>query len=257
MRCLTFAFVLLAACAKTEPSVQDPLDYLQVGVDPRQEAAASIVDLERHGFVVGRRIEEASYVAFDAARNGDTTVRVITSRGVALSVQAPDVRWPERLWVELAPDPRPDFNRDAQRDVVVAMRERDRTCLAWAEISAEGFASEVFRPRVEWGDFPCVLEIDPSWPRLVLEVSVPDVPDARVQLPIKASARNWVLDRSASAAAHWDEEIARRQQTLKTFEMRGNVRGAERVRNELVWLEQLRNGQEPVLEPAEDGEEAR
>lgn len=257
MRCLTFAFVLLAACAKTEPSVQDPLDYLQVGVDPRQEAAASILGLQRHGFVVGRRIDEASYVAFDAARDGDATVRVITSRGVALSVQAPDVRWPERLWVELAPDPRPDFNRDAQRDVVVAMRERDRTCLAWAEISVEGFASEVFRPRVEWGDFPCVLEIDPSWPRLVLEVSVPDVPDARVRLPIKASARNWVLDRSAPAAAHWEEEITRRQQTLKAFEMRGNVRGAERVRNELVWLEQLRNGQEPVLEPAEDGEEAR
>ena len=66
-----------------------------------------------------------------------------------------------------------------------------------------------------------------------------------------------MLDRSASTAAHWDEEIARRQQTLKAFEMRGNVRGVERVRNELVWLEQLRNGQEPVLEPAEDGEEAR
>ena len=257
VRWLNLGCLVLAACTKVEPSVQDPLDYLRVGVDPRQEAEAIIDDLRRHGFETGRRIDEEGYVAFDARSGGEATVRVVTSRGVVLSVETPDARWPDRLWVELAQDPRPDFNRDGQRDVVVATRERDRTCLAWAEISPEGFASEVFRPRVEWGDSPCVLEIDPEWPRLLLEVSVPDMPDARVRLPIKASARSWALDDSASAAARWDQEVAERQRALEVFETQGNVRGASRIRAELAWLEQLRNAQEPVLEPAEDGEETR
>jgi hypothetical protein len=92
---------------------------------------------------------------------------------------------------------------------------------------------------------------------LVLEVSVPDMPDARVRLPIKASARSWVLDDSASAAARWDSEVLQRQQALEVFETQGKIRDATRIRAELAWLEQLRNAQEPVLEPTEDGEEAR
>jgi hypothetical protein len=248
---------MFAACAKTEPITQNPLDYLRVGVDPREEADAIIADLRRHGFAVGHRIDESSYVAFDARSGGDTTVRVVSSRGVALLVQAPDVRWPDRLWVELLPDLRPDFDRDGQPDVVVAMHERDRTCLAWATVSREGFASEVFRPKVEWGNSPCVLEIDPSGLRLVLEVSVPDIPDARVRLPIKASASDWNLDDSASAMARWEREIAERRRALELSEMRGDVRNAERIRAELAWLARLRAAPAPVLEAADDGEEAR
>ena len=249
--------VVLAACAKAGPATQNPLDYLQVGVDPRQEAEAIIADLRRHGFVLGHRIDESSYVAFDARSGGDSTVRVVTSRGVALSLESPDARWPERLWVELAMDPRPDFERDGQRDVVVAMRERDRTCLAWAAMSRDGFASEVFRPKAEWGAFPCVLEIDPSGRRLVLEVAVPDAREARVRLPIKASGRDWVLDNSASAAPQGEQAMEQRRQALERAEIRGDVRDADRIRAELAWLARLRVAPEPVLEPADDGEEAR
>jgi hypothetical protein len=256
VRCLIFGCIFLLACATKEP-VQDPLDYLRVGVDPRVEATAIIDDLRRHGFQVGRRIDEPGYVAFDAASGGDATVRVVTSRGVALSMATPDARWPERLWVELAPDPRPDFDGDDQRDVVVAMRERDRTCFAWAELSDEGFASEVFRPRVEWGESPCVLEIGSSWRHLVLEVSVPGASGARVRLPVRAEARTWVIDDSAAAKPYWDQEITRRRQALEARELEGDSVSVARLRAELAWLEQLRNAREPVLEPADDGEEAR
>jgi len=249
--------VVLAACAKAGPAAQNPLDYLQVGVDPRQEADAIIADLRRHGFVVGRRIDESSYVAFDAKSDGDSTVRVITSRGVALLVESPDARWPERLWVELAPDLRLDFDQDGERDIVVAMRERDRTCLAWAAISRDGFASEVFRPQAEWGESPCVLEIDLSGLRLVLEVTVPNAREARVRLPIQASGRDWVVDDSASAAAQWEQAMEQRREALKLAELRGDARGADRIRAELAWLARLRAAPEPVLEPADDGEEAR
>jgi len=248
----------LVACAQPEP-VQDPLDYLRLGVDPRAEADAVIEDLRVHGFTIGRRIDERDFVAFDAVRGPDSTVRVVTSRGPSLSIQVPDARWPERLWVELGPDPRPDFDRDGRHDVVVAMRERERTCLAWAQIDADGYVSEVFRSSAEWGESPCVIEIDPSWPRLLLEVTVPDppVPNARVQFPVRANARSWVLDDSPSASARWDHEIERRKQALEDAEVRGDLPTADRAEAELEWLERLRKAKEPVLEATGDGEEAR
>ncbi|UCF46987.1 MAG: hypothetical protein JSU89_07335 [Myxococcales bacterium] len=258
MRCLILVCATMAACAKPEP-VQDPLDYLRVGVDPREEAEAIIEDLRLHGFTIGRQINERDYVDFDAIRGPESTFRVVTSRGPTLSIQVPDVRWPSRLWVELGPDPRPDFDRDGRRDIVVALRERERTCLAWAQVDPNGFVSEVFRPRSDWGDSPCVLEIDTNWPRILLEVSVPDspVPNARVRFPVKATARTWVLDDSASASARWDREIENRQQALEEADARGDLPTSERLRTELGWLEQLRKAKEPVLEPASDGEEAR
>ena len=118
-------------CAQPEP-VQDPLDYLRLGVDPRAEAEAIIQDLRADGFQIDRRIDEHDFVAFDARRGPDPTVRVVTSPGPASSIQVPDAPWPERPWVALAPDPRPDFDRDGRHDVVVAIRARERTCLAWA-----------------------------------------------------------------------------------------------------------------------------
>lgn len=258
MRRFILTCACLVACTHPKP-VQDPLDYLRVGVDPRKEADAVIEDLRAHGFDLGRRIDELDFVAFDAVRDSDSTVRVLTSRGPALSIHVPDARWPERLSVELGPDPRPDFDRDGRRDVVVAIRERDRTCLAWVQIDLSGFVSEVFRPRSDWGDLPCVIEIDVSWPWLLLEVSVPDYPspDARVRIPVRATARSWVLDESASAAARWDREIEQRKQAIEAAEARGDLPTSRRVQAELAWLEQLRNGQEPVLEAEGDGEEAR
>jgi hypothetical protein len=248
----------MIGCAKPEP-VQDPLDYLRIGVDPGQEAIAVIEDLRRHGYTIGRRLEEPGYVAFDAANGLDSTVRVVTTRGPSLSLHVPDVRWPERQWVELAPNPRPDFDRDGRHDVVVAIRERERTCLAWVQVNLDGFVAEVFRSNREWGDSPCVIEVDPNWPRLLLEVSVPDAmsPDARVRVPVRATARSWTLDDSPSAIVHWDRQIERRKQALEEATKRGDVLSSDRLSSELDWLEQLRKAKEPVLEPAGDGEEAR
>ena len=258
MRYLILCCACLVACAQPKP-VQDPLDYLRIGVNPRAEADAIITDLRADGFEIGQRIDERDFVAFDAVAGPDSTVRVVTSRGPSLSIQVPDARWPERIWVELAAGPRPDFDRDGQHDVVVSIRERERTCLAWARVDAQGYVSEVFRPRADWGESPCVVEIDASWPRLLLEVSVPDspVPDARVQLSIKANARTWVLDNSPSASARWDQEVERRKQALEEANSRGELLPSRRLEAELAWLDHLRKAKPPVLEATGDGEEAR
>lgn len=257
MRSLLVACAVFIGCAKQE-AVQDPLDYLRIGVDPREEANAIIEDLHTHGYTIGRRIEEPGYVAFDAASGPDSTVRVVTTRGPSLALQVPDVRWPERLWVKLAPDPRPDFDGDGRRDVVVAIREPGRTCLAWVQVNLDGFIAEVFRSNPEWGDAPCVVEVDANRPRLVLEVSVPGETalDARVRVPVRASARSWALDDSPSAVEHWDGQIKQREQALEEAEKRGDALSSGRLESELDWLEQLRKADEPVLEPAGNGEEA-
>ena len=257
MRSLLVACAVLIGCAKPEP-VQDPLDYLRIGVDPHEEAIAIIEDLRKHGYTIGQRIEEPGYVAFDAASGPDSTVRVVTTRGPSLALQVPDVRWPERLSVELAPDPRPDFDRDGRRDVVVAIREPQRTCLAWVQVNLDGFVTEVFRSNPDWGDSPCVIEVDSNWPRLLLEVSVPGAPstDARVRVPVRASARSWSLDDSPSAIVHWERQIEQREKALEEAKKRGDGLSSGRLQSELDWLERLRKAKEPVLEPAGDGEEA-
>jgi hypothetical protein len=94
---------------------------------------------------------------------------------------------------------------------------------------------------------------------LLLEVSVPDspVPNAKVRLPIKASARSWVLDESPFASARWERERQQREDALQSAESQDDSSTAERLRAELGWLEQLRKAEDPVLEPASDVEEAR
>lgn len=248
----------MVACTKPEP-VQDPLDYLRVGVDPRREARVVIDDLREHGFEIGRLVEERDYVAFDASDGAESTVRVVSSRGPVLSIEVPDVRWPERLGVALATGPRPDFDGDGRRDLVIAIRERARVCLAWAQVSRDGFVSEVFRSRPEWGDLPCVIDIDREQPKILLEVSVPGVamPDARVRIPVKAQNGNWMLDHSPDARDRWDHEIEARQRAQEKARATGDSASAQRLAAEIDWLEQLRKAERPVLEPGEDGEEAR
>ena len=66
-----------------------------------------------------------------------------------------------------------------------------------------------------------------------------------------------MLDDSPAASVRWDGEIERRKQALDEAGTRGDLPAADRLRAELRWLERLRTAKEPVLEAAEDGEEAR
>jgi len=94
---------------------------------------------------------------------------------------------------------------------------------------------------------------------VLLEVSVPDAPvaNARVRLLVTTRGHQWVLDESPEAEAHWDREIEARQRALEQAAASGNSVAIQRLRAELEWLGQLRKAEEPVLEPAEDGQEAR
>ena len=260
--------LLLAACARRDP-VLDPLDYLRIGVDPNTEAHEVMRDLERHGYSIVHRIDEPRFFAFEAVRGSESTVRILTGRGPSFAIQTPDVRALHRTRVALDPSLRPDYDSDGQSDVVIEIHERDRTCLAWVAVDAEGFVSEVFRPAPEWGDAPCVTGIDRNRPSLVLEVSVPGEPDplARVKIPVRAVARGWQIDESPSALEFWKRERERRRAAIEEASARDDQATIQRLSAELAWLTRLLDPEppsdggvredEPVLEPAGDGEKAR
>ena len=265
-------FALALACAVPEQPAQDPLDYLQVGVNPEAEADAVIADLERHGYVLGHKVVEDRYTAFGATRGPDSTVRVVTSRGPSFAAQTPDVRAPRRVRVTLAQEPRPDFDGDGVRDIVVASKEMRRTCLLWLQVAPEGFVATVFQPDTAWGDLPCVIDIDPRAERLFLEVTVPASATAvsRVTIPIRRDHTGWIIDDGAEADAHFSKEVDRRNAMREAAAEAKDEALVARIDAELAWIRRLRErsgapeaaegvvpDSDGVLEAADDGEEAR
>ncbi|MEM7436198.1 MAG: hypothetical protein AAF436_13655 [Myxococcota bacterium] len=271
MRVLVLALLVFASCAEPEP-VQDPLDYLRVGIDPSAEADEVIVDLQRAGYTLGRKVVGARYAAFDAVRGADSTVRILTARGPSFALETPDVRTPRRVRVALAPDPWPDFDGDGEREVVVESREFGRICLLLLEVGAEGFVARAFAADRSWGDAPCVLALFERPARLRLEVRLPggESPEARVVLPLREVAGDWVIDRTPEGREHWDAEVQGRRRARGEALDAGLVSVVERIDAELAWIDHLRTlpggdagdgggvpAGDPVLEPAGDGEEAR
>lgn len=264
--------MFLAACAAPEAPVQDPLDYLRVGVNPEAEVDAIIADLERHGYVLGRKVVEDRYAAFGATRGPDSTVRVVTARGPSFAAQTPDVRAPRRVRLSLAPEPRPDFNGDGVPDIVIASREVERTCLVWLQVPDDGFVTPVFQPDPAWGDLPCVVDLDPVARRVLLEVTVPASASAtaRVIAPVRLDANGWNLDDGESAQAHWTREVERRRTLRDAAVASGEQALVGRLDAELAWIDHLHRepdspnastgvvpSSDGVLEAADDGQEAR
>ena len=255
--------MLAVGCAKTEIA-PDPLSYLRVGVDPAVEAEAVAKRLSETGYEVGHRVQGERYVAFDARRGAHSTVRVITLRGPVFSVAVPDVRAPARQRVALVPWPKRDFDGDAEFDVVVALVEPERTCFAWVQVDEGGFVREVFRPKSDWGELPCVRSIDGE---LELEVSVPDceVGSARVRLLVARSRQDWALLATPAARTHWAKETERRTEAMAHARAAGDSAEVERLACELRWLDELSSlapdavpavpKTSPMLEPGRDGEE--
>ncbi|MEM7138720.1 MAG: hypothetical protein AAF500_19240 [Myxococcota bacterium] len=271
MRVFVLALLAFASCAEPEP-VQDPLDYLRVGIDPSAEANEVIVDLQRAGYTLGRKVVGTRYAAFGAARGADSTVRILTSRGPSFVLETPDVRTPRRVRVALAPDPWPDFDDDGEPEVVVESREFGRTCLLLLEVGTEGFVARAFAADRSWGDAPCVLALFERPARLRLEVRVPGArsKDGRVVIPLREVGGDWVIDRTREGTEYWDAEVQGRHRARAEALDGGLVSVVERIDAELAWIDHIRalpeGGEaseagvpagDPVLEPAGDGEEAR
>ena len=241
--------VCLTGCNKSQPA-PDPLQYLRVGVDPHEEGEAAASAMAASGFTIEQETRGERYYAFDAWRAGESEARVITERGTVLALRAPDLRDLRRQRVALKPGAELDFDGDGERDIVVALIESERSCLAWVQVDAQGFVSEPFLSRAEWGESPCVREIRDGGRIILLEVSVPEcgAPDARVQMLVGRVGSRWRLLETPEAEALWSEGRVRREAALPQARERGDISELARLGCELGWMDQLRG-----VAPAEEG----
>lgn len=160
MICVMICLALALSACRGPDFVQDPLDYLGVGVDPDEEAEKIALQLGRAGYIVDRRIEGADAIALEARRlrDGATAVRIITSRGFALAIDAPDRRHRSRRSVSLGE--RPAFERrhsDGLYLLPIYVQTDDRLCIATILLDGAGFVRELTReedPHLNDGCYP-------------------------------------------------------------------------------------------------------
>jgi hypothetical protein len=156
---------LLFACAGcADPGDRHPaLVYLGVGIDPSAEADARALALARAGYLITARIDGRTFVALAATRNRDraSVVRVFTSRGTALGLDAPDPRFPGRLAVGLYPARAPfDLDGDPHEELAVAVEAEGRRCLGLLRIEDGGFPRELSLPLTDLPGAPCAEAIE-------------------------------------------------------------------------------------------------
>lgn len=153
----------VAACGS--PRVrQDPLDYLQVGVDPQVEARVIERSLRRAGFAVWWRVQNEHVIVLEGLRGTDeaSAVRVVTRAGTAMGLDSPDRRYPARVRVGALREPTSghDLDLDEARapEVLLFVRESHRVapCIAVVRIDREGGAHEVPTPAPEIHEDACV-----------------------------------------------------------------------------------------------------
>ncbi len=240
LRWLLVVCVGIVGCS-TQPA-PDPLQYLRVGVDPHVQGERAVSAMEASGFTVEVKLVGDRYYAFDAWRAGESEVRVITARGTALAVQAPDLRALRRQRVALQPRAQLDFDGDGELDILVALIEEQRRCLAWVQVDSQGFVSEVFLSQADWGESPCVRDIRDGGRIILLEVAVPEcgAPDARVQMIVGKVGSRWRLLQTPEAEAFWSAGRDRREAALEQARERGDVTELARLGCEIGWIDGLR-----------------
>lgn len=161
--CFVLSLVQLSGC-KGPGFIQDPLDYLGVGVDPNEEAEKVALQLGRAGYIVDRRIESPVAIALEARRlrDGATAVRIITARGIAVAIDAPDRRYRARRSVSLGE--RPAFERrqsDGLYTLPIFVQNEAQRCIATILFDSEGFARELTREEDPHPNEGCYPEVAP------------------------------------------------------------------------------------------------
>lgn len=127
---------------------RDPVDYLRVGVDPREEAehvAQAFVD---EGYRVRQLVDRSDVAMIDAVGpEGQTALRVVTHVGVALGIDAPDRSFPTRERVRGLPAPLSgtDLDGDGAVELLIAVVESTRRteCVAVVRVDEHGQVREV------------------------------------------------------------------------------------------------------------------
>lgn len=129
-RWFALGLLLCVACGGTTNEQNTP--ELNLGVSMDAEARAIVAALERVGYVVDARIDATRFIAIGMHRGQtQTLVRVVTSRGVAFSVEGDTAGLPATPPIRLVVPEVGEERLRASSDVVVATPDAalERTCL--------------------------------------------------------------------------------------------------------------------------------
>ncbi|MEO0321682.1 MAG: hypothetical protein AAF447_01900 [Myxococcota bacterium] len=154
------ALLLFAlSCARPAPPDLAPLSALRVGVDPVAEARAAAERFRARGRRVHRELAGPGVAAFAATEpsTGRSFVRVYTSRGLALALEAPgDAHG--ALDVDLHDLAPRDLDGDGRTELVLAAADpaRGRRCLTLLRADEAGGLEPVAPPLERYGGESCL-----------------------------------------------------------------------------------------------------
>jgi hypothetical protein len=256
------AFCLVAAaCGSTSTERRpDPreLAFLQVGVDPAVEAEAVAAALSRAGFRVRTRVDGDRFTALSFVHRQDATtaIRVITSRGVALALDAAGADAPLDL---LAPPERGDHRArldvdgDGHDEVVVRATDAAlaRDCLQVLRISEDGVVRDI-PARGDLPSGPCIETLhDVNADGAADAIAVIRFPDlARdhvpsLAVPLIVRDGSW-SPAGRAAAVHFDDQRTARRSALATARDQVDVEHAYRLAVELAAIERFTGADTPA-----------
>lgn len=217
---------MLACSCGASLEAPDPLTFLRVGVDPAAEAQSLADALVEHGYVASF-VEGADFVAVVARRSSPpaTALRVVTWRGTALAVDAPDDSFPERRSVGVLAPPGDDFDLDGDghEELVVAIEDlrRGATCLALTRIFDDGRVVEVPMPSLALHRDACVERLanvlGDARPEALVVARYPGLTtDAAptVAFPLVARAPGFAAPSAAALRPYLASEAERRREEL-------------------------------------------
>ncbi|MEM9863058.1 MAG: hypothetical protein AAF938_15795 [Myxococcota bacterium] len=220
---------------------EDPVRYFQAGTDACTLAEEAIGDFANDGFVLRTRLRGDGFDAFDMVDDdGQTRLRIATTRGWALAVDAPS---PEHMrpWIRLGPElvggALVIMAPDAVRGLVCATRVRVE----------DGRAVERAVDFSAFGASGCATEVGASSVRARLfydDLSVGIVPSLRVRLrngsvlsadvvtegdePTQRNAR--AVEDAARAFLLGESADSQRQAFERGADCTGRLRWCEQVR---------------------------
>lgn len=239
---------LITGCHRDEPPY-DPLDYLAVGVELNAEAVAEERALRQRGFAIVSRVDGRGFVALGARspRGGGSSVRILTSRGIAMGVDAPVREHP--TWRSVALLERAsgrDLDGDEDVEVLVSVDDsmRPAPCLVVVRIRERGDAFEVPLDARAYGPRACpedVVDLHRDGhvqllvghrPWVVIGAPVPVVPVA-----FEGHDGAWAEGSAGLARELAEAVVADRVEAFVQTKARGEIGESVRLALEIYWLD--------------------
>ena len=188
------------ACARPSPPDLAPISALRVGVDPAAEARAAAEGFRAAGREVHRELAARDVAAFAAMEpaTGRSFVRVYTSRGLALALEAPDDAH-GALAVDLFDLAPRDLDGDGRPELVLAADDaaRGRRCLTLLRAGESGALEPIAPPLGRYGGESCLEAVGDFAGDQALEAL------ARVRYPALALGRTPTVPALFGGSARW------------------------------------------------------